>query len=309
MQIEQRLLPVNVALAMLDPHEYDFPTPFADAGYTLAFLEVPLETEEGDVIADIVGATPDRSKFLIIECKDGHAPKSRQARSYLAAEWEELIRATGVEVPERPSQTEVHVVYVGTDSEADELRERMEDKSIDEIPVITAGGAEVRLLGESSDPSINEAEWPLTSDLPPPIRIPFDHQSDVEMATDPVAAELVGHLTRARGFEAEAYTIPFEDLLRRVVPTYDHISDPKAARGIRRLVGRAVEAVMLAAPHVFGHTRNEDGEASIAILSTPEAHKLQGRTQSYQAVLRQLDRQTDEDQVAPPTLFNWEEEE
>lgn len=306
--LPERLIPYNAVLAMLDPHEHDLPTPLADAGYEVVRVSPKVSTELGDQEIDILAGTPDRTSLLAIECKSTASIQTPQARRYAALRWDDAIRDAEIDLPVGTTYGEIHVLFAVTAEVAESAHERLEINDVDdEFPVLSIGATEVKVLGVPTDPRLAEIE-PATVALPWPRRLPLDEQSDSEEYVDHVAAEVVSVARDAAGTEPGGSTVPFEDLYRAVVPAYDVLADQLAGT-VRRKVVAAGKAICQHAPKHFMLTTTQDDppKQGIAILRTPEALELQGRTQGWQQILRLLEEQAMEEE-AQANLFDPQEE-
>lgn len=304
--LEERLIPFNGVLTLLDPHEHDLPTPLADAGYRTLRIGVKVATEKGPTEIDVLAGTADRTALLALECKGGASVSNRQGQRYAALAWDDIVRDAGLDVPDGVSGGRVDVMYVAHEGNGPTVQARIEDKSsVPDFPVIEIGKRHVRLLSQPKNKNLVFEDCDVTMAWPRWMTV--DAEADIEDYLDALAAEVIGLMRGARGEADGSHVMAFDHLYRSLVPAYDHL-EPVARRTVSRKINVAARALEHEAPRFFMVTVTETGQSGLAILKTPEDLKLQGRTQQWQSLKRLLeDVEADED--PQQSLFIGGEEE
>lgn len=75
--MERRLVPVNALIALCAPGDV-YPSPFAECGYQLAGIEVPVVADGGRVVIDAVLFRADRNILIVV--RRSRAPTSRTGK-------------------------------------------------------------------------------------------------------------------------------------------------------------------------------------------------------------------------------------
>ncbi len=96
--MEPRLRPVNAVLDLALADGLN-PAPLAGAGWRVTCLEVPVVTELGTVVCDVVLFNETAGHLLVVEAKPGANIDPGQARKLSAIDPQTLIIAGGITVP------------------------------------------------------------------------------------------------------------------------------------------------------------------------------------------------------------------
>ena len=97
--METRLMPTNAVLDLALADGLN-PAPLAAAGWQVVCLEVPVLTELGTVVCDVVLFNVGTGHLLVVEAKSGANIEPDQARKLAAIDPQALIIAGGVTVPQ-----------------------------------------------------------------------------------------------------------------------------------------------------------------------------------------------------------------
>jgi hypothetical protein len=174
--VDPRLVPLNGVVALLRD-EPSWASALADQGFRLHLIEADVQSTPAVVRADVIfyRRTPDL--IVLCECKSGTSVEPRQARSYLAAEFDGL-RQRGTAPAGLPRETPVTAIFAGLDDERTSLAESLVREQI-EAPLLTVRSGGARLEGSSvqglEDFDLHDERWGL-----PPMRFNVDMESPLE---------------------------------------------------------------------------------------------------------------------------------
>jgi hypothetical protein len=270
-------MPVNAVLDLALADGLN-PAPLATAGWRVACLEVPVLTELGTVVCDVVLFNASIGHLLVVEAKSGANIEEIQARRLAAIDPQALIIAGGITVP--------HAVHLRSEALFACLSRHVARivKGISEAglatPVLAVDANQVKL----ADPALASADLARalrgTTVWSHPIGriIPFDHESPAQFFDGPVRAELVAQMASHRP------SVTMRALTEQVVSHFPLYG--RRAQG--QLVRKVTEAARRAAREEPERLQFEPGtgttEPRVVVLRSPEDFDRRGRTQGYQAV-------------------------
>lgn len=275
-----RLVPINACISWCTPND-GWPSPFADAGFRLAGLEIPVRDREDEtIVLDIVMWARETGWLIGGECKSGANLRGRQALRLGRVQPASLVRSASVDLA-----SEVRLAYqpvlVCLEPHEDRilLGMRREDLS---YPILVVGSASVRHAGA---PFLDErlaAAWaaPLPVQGAPPGYVPLDDESSDAEFDDVVRAELVVCMARAEA------RITVRALTERAVRHYPLFGTRTRQRLQQRVKDAAQRIAAEQSPALRYNRDSAATEAHIEILRTPETTDPRGRTQAYQAAAR-----------------------
>jgi hypothetical protein len=193
--VEPRLIPINAVLDLALADGLN-PAPLALAGWRVVCLEVPVLTDLGIVVCDVVLFNDASGHLLVVEAKSGANIEPDQARKLAAVDAQALIIAGGITVP-RAVRLFCEPMYVCLEQHAGRIAKGIAAVGL-RIPVLAVDETQARLV----DPSFASAA--LAGALGEAVRwthpiagiIPFDHESPAAVFDQPVRAELVAAMAR-----------------------------------------------------------------------------------------------------------------
>jgi hypothetical protein len=275
--VETRLLPVNAVLDLALADGLN-PAPLAAAGWRVVGLEVPVLTELGTVVCDVVLFNAGTGHLLVVEAKSGANIEPDQARRLAAIAPQTLIIAGGITVP-RAVQLTCEPLFACLTEHAPRILKGVSAAGLN-IPVLAVDSEGARL----ADPALASTQLAgalrYTTTWTHPIAriIPFDQESPSSAFGGPVRAELVADMARRRP------SVTMRALTERVVSHYALYG----RRAQNQLIRKVAEAARLAAQAEPERLAFEPStgttEARLVILRSPEEFDPRGRTQGYQAV-------------------------
>jgi len=270
-------MPINAVLDLALADGLN-PAPLAAAGWRAACLEVPVSTEFGTVVCDVVLFNAGTGHLLVVEAKSGANIEEDQARKLVAIEPQALIIAGGITIPQAV-QLRCEALFACLARHASRITKGVTAAGLT-TPVLTVDANWAKL----ADPAQASAELAAAlSDAtvwthPIARIIPFDHESPAHAFDGPVRAELVAEMARQRP------SVTMRALTERVVPHFALYG--KRAQGL--LVRKVTEAARRATREELERLRFEPGtgttEPRVVIFRSPEQFDRRGRTQGYQAV-------------------------
>lgn len=276
--MDRRLIPVNAFIALTAQSGASFPRTLGEIGFRLEALEVPLNTEDGRVVADAVAFNPVKNEFLVAECKSGSNIETAQAQKYGKIDPKELVRTTGVTVQESTPLT-VQVCYVCLSEGADGIQTGLAKAKCD-YPIIEVGDKQVALRnGEAAPDLIEPFGDGLPAPGPPAAIIRLDDESPPSEFDSVVAASLLARVARGD----EIISIP--DLAADAVPHLP-IYGTRQRGQIEKSVGDAAQRICASSPENFEYRGNTSvrPHGVVRIIDSPEKADPRGRTQRYQAL-------------------------
>lgn len=296
--MERRLLPVNAVLDLALADGLN-PSPLANAGWQVTGLEVPVVTEAGTVVCDIVLFNDVTGHLLAVEVKSGANIEPDQARKLVVIDPANLILAGGITVP-RPVPLRCEPLFVCLGENAERIRQGIAAAGLN-VPVLAVGDREARLTepGAGSSALVTALSEPVRWAYPIASIIRFDHQSPDDAFDEPVRAELVAEMARGRA----AVTVR---TLAELVTSHFAVYGRRAQGQLVSKVREASRRAAAADPDRLRFLpQTGTTEARILIVRSPEEFDRRGRTQGYQAVFGERGRRRLSAQIPEqPDLFS-----
>lgn len=274
--MEPRLIPINAVLDLALADGLN-PAPLASAGWRVVCLEVPVRTDRGTVVCDVVLFNDRTCHVLVVEGKSGANIEVAQAQKLAVIDPQAVIIAGGITVP-RPLPVHAEVLFACRTQHVDRIAKGLAEVGL-VTPILAADETGAR-LADSTAASAELADvlgemilwsYPIAG------VIPFDHESPDSAFARTVRAELIAGLAR------NLPSVTTRALTEQVVRHFALYG--RAAQG--RLVRKVTDAARRAADQEPDRLRFEPAtagtEARIVVLRSPEQFDRRGRTQGYQA--------------------------
>ena len=275
--MEARLVPINAVLDLALADGLN-PAPLAAAGWRVACLEVPVLTELGTVVCDVVLFNADIGHLLIVEAKSGANIEEAQARRLTAIDPQALIIAGGITIPQAV-ELRSEALFACLTRHVTRITKGISAAGLT-APVLAVDTNRAQL----ADPALASTDLARalsgTTAWTHPIAriIPFDHESPEHLFDRPVRAELVAQMARYRP------SVTMRALTEQVISHFPLYG--RRAQG--QLVRKVTEAARQAVQEEPERLRFEPGtgttEPRVVVLRSPEEFDRRGRTQGYQAV-------------------------
>ncbi|MEV0830930.1 MULTISPECIES: hypothetical protein [Streptosporangiaceae] len=276
--MENRLIPINAVIALATTDGIN-PAVFADHGYRVAGLEIPVRTPVGSVVIDIVIANGSTGHLLAIESKCGGNVEEAQCVKYAALDATTLVRNAHIDLQRRATPT-VNVVYACLGQYVDRVRLGLDRAGVT-FPILAIHDRKVVMEGDIPNGPLQKIFNSSVALNAPPLRlIPFDAESSVEIIEPYVQTALVAALNRSLS-DVSLATLTEQSI--RHFPWFGK----QAQTSLKKKVGEAARRIANRNPLIFeyhGPPPNRDGW--ITLLRTPETNHPSGRTQAYQALSR-----------------------
>jgi hypothetical protein len=276
-QVEARLIPINAVLDLALADGLN-PAPLAAADWRVACLEVPVLTELGTVVCDVVLFNASIGHLLVVEAKSGANIEEGQARRLAAIDPQALIIAGGITIPQAV-QLRIETLFACLTKHAARITKGISAAGL-ATPVIAVDADSAQLPNPAlASEDLASALGGTTVWAYPIARIiPFDHESPAHLFDGPVRAELVAQMARHRP------SVTMRALTEQVVSHFPLYG--RRAQG--QLVRKVTEAARRAAREEPERLQFEPGtgttEPRVVVLRSPEDFDRRGRTQGYQAV-------------------------
>lgn len=193
--VDTRLIPLNGVVALLrnDP---SWASCLAEQGFRLHLIEADVQSTPAVVRADVIFYRRDPDLIVLCECKSGGNVVPRQARSYVAAEFEGL-RQRGT-APDLPLETPVTTIFAGLEEHREALAESLAREQI-EAPLLTIGSGAASLTGSVTgrleDFDVHHEGWGL-----PPMRFRVDMDSPLDELKELLIPQIVAAQARGEQF-------------------------------------------------------------------------------------------------------------
>ena len=253
--MEPRLVPVNAILDLALADGLN-PAPLADAGWSIAALEVPVRVGGETVVCDVVLFNPLAGHLLAVEAKSGANLEPEQGRKLTALTAQLLVIAGGITVP-KPVPLQCEVLYACLADNAERISLGADDAGL-RVPVLAVSRSEARLLRpQMAGPLLSAAlSAPAVWTHPIARIVPFDHESPAEAFDQPVRAELISTMAQQRpSITIRALT---EQAVRHF-PIYGRAAQGRLLRAVREAARRAADAE----PERFRYERSTEGSVRI----------------------------------------------
>lgn len=288
--MERRLVPVNAVLDLALADGLN-PAPLALAGWQIAGLEVPVVTNNGTVVCDVVLFNDGTGHLLAIEAKSGANIEPDQARKLASIDAENLIVAGGITVP-RPVPLRCEPLLVCLAENVERITQGLGAIRLD-APVLAVDDVAARLVNaDSASPDLTTALGKqVTWAYPIASIIRFDHLSADEAFDQPVRAELVAEMARGRS------AITIRALAEQVTSHFAVYGRKAQGQLVKKVTAAARRAATSDPDRLRFQPPTANTDARIAIIRSPEEFDRRGRTQGYQAVFAERGRRRPAPQV------------
>lgn len=282
--MDQRFIPLNAGLALYSPLATSWPRPLNELGYVVEVLELPLDTAEGRVEADIVAYRQGANRFILNEAKGGANVSEEQAKRYLHADTAWLIQATRVSVSGTAPSPQVQTHYICQRQHEDRILLGLAQAGVS-VPVLSVGDEDIKACGATfQDPDIGAVfSEPLPVPGPPPGLITLDRESsesDFDLHVYPSIIE-------AMTWGVPEVSVP--ELAKSAVPHLDLYPT-----GYRNTIVRKVESAARRAAEAdnqYFEYRPPTGTRQYGMIrfkASPEELDPRGRPQAYQGIANRL---------------------
>ena len=280
--MDARLIPLNAVIGLASPPSSSWPNPLHNAGYTLAALELPLDTAEGQVVADAVLFAEVTNNLLIVETKSGQNVNPDQARRYNLVGTSQLVRHAGVRVA-RDKSLSVGILYVCLAANVARILHGLQQAGCT-YPVIDVSDQQITPHNAQDSEHLAEVfSGPITTSGWPPTVIGVDADSAVDEFKPIVATALIRELSLGTS------SVGVPDLAGRAIPHF-HIYGARHRTRLIKKVEQAAQQCCEAAPETSRfRPRTATRDYSIVDFThSPEQSDPRGRTQRYQALERRM---------------------
>ena len=269
------------ALVALCTHGDVYPSALAEAGYALAGLEVPVASVSGSVCIDLVLFNSKNNNIIAAEAKSGANIAEKQAQQYGLLQADPVIQAASINVRTRAAR-QIQPLYCCLEKNVTRVLKGLKTAGLD-CPVIAIGDGNIMHHGlEFYDPRLQAMfVAPILTDGPPPRIIHVDAESPTSAFEEVVLPALVAELSLSRT-EISIPTLA-EHAIQHLA-----IYGTKERTTLVTKVDSASRAIAKRDPDRFeyGPRTSRRRQAVIHLKKSPEDSALQGRTQSYQAIMR-----------------------
>ena len=258
-----------------------YPEVLGRSGYYVAGIEVPVGTDDGTIVIDVVMFQPERNIVLAGEAKSGANVQAGQARRYGKLRADAVIQAASINVRTR-RELRIQPLYCCPAENVVRVMKGLRVADV-ECPLLACNDKSIEHRGAPFiDLAIEEkfAE-PVPVPGPPPRIIPVDDKSPDGSFDDLVLAALIGELSKKR----TEVMVPV--LAAQALPHLG-VYATAARNRLTKKVDSAVRRIADRDQATFEYlprtgTREH---AVVRFLRSPEESAPQGRTQVYQAILR-----------------------
>ncbi len=276
--LERRLWPLNALIALLRG-EAGWPKPLGDLGFRLHRVELPVQTDNGTVVIDVVALRDMPGATLACESKSGNNVEPEQALKYKALQAGELRRISSA--PSGP----LHVLYACSEESVARIRMGLDAAEL-RASVLSLGGAAIQLFPA---PGVEELAFKVpVPDVPPPAYIPIDEASPdgeyQELLLPAVVAKASLALERVsvRSLCEEAFPV-----------VWTHLGSAYSNKIVKRASASLISLSELPELRKFFSVerRGQDlADPVVRILRSPATFRPQGETQGWQAIRRNAEK-------------------
>lgn len=216
--MDPRLIPLNGVLALLAQGQAPgWPNDLAMQGFRLHLLEGDVQSTPQTVRADVIAYRRNPDLVLLCECKSGRNVSAAQARGYVNAEFDGLVRRGTQPQELRDSESvAVQAVFVGLRENGDALAESLQREQI-EAPLLLVGNDGATLAGSQQDGlddfDNRSVEWGH-----PPGRVVVDHESPVEELVELLVQQV--HVA----FSRRAEVLDLGQVASQIHPYWEQVS-------------------------------------------------------------------------------------
>lgn len=229
--MEPRLRPVNAVIGLLTRGDVN-PPAFADAGFRLVGLEVPIAGSQGTVKVDAILLHEPSAHLLLCEVKSGANADQDQVIRYAAADPRAVVVAGHVTLSRRTAPT-TEVVYVCLGEHLSRIQQALQAVDV-RFPILAVHGDKITL--ETVDDVSEQlhapfAAGPILLQGPPTRFIAFDQDFSVDIIKPFVKSQLVVALAN------RVPQLTDGGLTERTAPYYG-LYGRKAQSQLRKRVGK-----------------------------------------------------------------------
>jgi hypothetical protein len=275
--VDRRLVPLNGVLDLATTDGLNS-APLAVDGWRVVGLEIPVRTEHGTVVLDLVLFNDRIGHILGVESKSGANIESEQGRRLTAVAPQMVVDAAAITI--RTAVTlQYEPMYVCLGDHMVRVAQGLKAARLS-LPLLVVHNDNIRL----HDPAVASTELAgvlgESVALTHPIAsvIPFDHESSDASFDSPVRAELVAAMAQGR------QSVSVRSLTEAVVWHYNMYGQRARGLLVRKVSAAAVRAADAEPTRLRFERRTGSTEDRVVILQSPEGFDRRGRTQSYQAV-------------------------
>jgi hypothetical protein len=254
------------------------PAPLAAEGWRVVGLEIPITTEQGTIVIDLVLFNARIGHVLGVESKSGANIEPEQGRKLTAVTPQMVVVAAAITIPTAVT-LQFEPMYVCLGDHAARVTKSLQAAHLS-LPLLVVNSDNIRL----HDPAAASTE--LTSALgeavvlthPVASVIPFDHESPDASFDSPVRAELVVAMAQGR------QSVSIRSLAEMVVWHYNIYGQKARGLLMKKVAAAAARAADEEPTRLRFERQTGTTEARVVIHQSPEDFDRRGRTQSYQAV-------------------------
>lgn len=286
--MERRLLPVNALIALCNSGHL-YPDTLKRSGYYVAGIEVPVVTDDGTVVIDVVMFQPERNVILAGEAKSGANVDIEQARRYGQLRADAVIQAASINVRTH-GELRIQPLYCCPAENVVRVMHGLQVAGV-QFPVLAFGSESIEHRGAPFLDLVIEEGFDRLIPVPgpPPRIIPVDDKSPDRLFDDLVLAASIAEMSKKRT------EVMVHVLAAQAIP---HLG-VYATAARNRLIGKvdsAVRRIVDKDEATFEYLRKTGTReyAVIRFLRSPEESAPQGRTQVYQAIRRPHRRRPEE---------------
>jgi hypothetical protein len=274
--VERRLIPINAVLDLALADGLN-PSPLASAGWRVVCLEVPVRTELGTVVCDIVLFNDRTGNLLVVEGKSGANIEVAQAQKLARIDPQAVIIAGGITVP-RPVPIHSEIAFACTTQYVARIAKGLAEAGL-AMPILAADELGIWLAaGTPASTELADALGEKIAWKYPIARIiPFDHESPDAAFDMAVQAELVAGLARNRP------SLTTRALTEQVVRHFALYGRNAQGRLVRKVTDAARRAAQQEPERLRFEPATGRTDTRLVVLRSPEEFDRRGRTQGYQA--------------------------
>lgn len=278
--MEPRLQPVNAVLDLLTPDGLN-PAPLFEAGWRTVALELPVKTELGVAVCDVVLFHELSGTLLIVEAKSGANIEDAQAGKLARITAPMLVAAAGITLRSEVTLS-VELLYACEIRHAERVGLGLTMAKVDAHVLVHATDEIVLVRSPRPDSVLGRIlREPVRLARPIANVIPFDHESPDEAFDRPVRAALVAASAQMRP------TITIAALTEEVVWHLAIYGKASRSRLTRKVSGAARRAAAAEPQRLRYEPATGLTDPRMMILQSPEGFDRRGRTQSYQAMFNE----------------------
>lgn len=287
--VERRLIAVNAIIALCNSGHL-YPDVLKRSGYYVAGIEVPVVTDDGTVVIDIVMFQPERNIILAVEAKSGANVAGEQARRYGKLRADAVIQAASINVSSH-DELRIQPLYCCPAENLVRVMHGLQVAGV-QFPLLAFGNEVLEHQGAPFLDLVIEEKFkrPIPMPGPPPLIIPVDEKSPDRLFDDLVLAALIAEMSKKR-------TEVMVPVLAAQAIRHLGVYATAARNRLIRKVDSAARRIAVKDEATFEYLRKTGTRehAVVRFLKSPEALAPQGRTQGYQAIRRSHSKRPEED--------------